>query len=363
MRNASTVALQLRKRPSSRHPALGVTPKTAAQSWPGAYGILNHRFGRLAHGLWLPETAVDLPTLCEVARQGDYFVILAPHQAEAVRPHNGEWTAPNTADWTQRPYTISLPNGDTIVASLYDGALARGVAFDGWLHDGEQLAERLIQAGHGDGLVHFATDGESYGHHHPRGENGPRPCRRVFRGHSRNHLTTYEAYLRAHPPEWEARVHAPSSWSCSHGVDRWRADCGCKMDPGADTQQMWRTQLRDALDGLRDRARVAMSEALAQVFHSVDEARLRYVDVIYEQGEAWQRWCTEHVRASQQPQKARALMEIERHLLAMYTSRGWFFDDVTGIEARRETFAMPSVRYKSSTTCWRSTSLHGLSPD
>ena len=175
-----------------------------------AWGLrdFEHRFGRPAHGLWLPETAVDLPTLCEVARQGIHFVILAPHQAEAVRPHNGEWTAPNTADWTQRPYTISLPNGDTIVAFFYDGALARGVAFDGWLHDGEQLAERLIQAGHGDGLVHFATDGESYGHHHPRGEMALARAAECLEATPGITLTTYEAYLRAHPPEWEARVHA-----------------------------------------------------------------------------------------------------------------------------------------------------------
>lgn len=294
------------------------------------------RFGRPAAGIWLPETAVCEDTLEMVAERGVAFVVLAPHQAAALRPDGGEWSGVDAHEhWTQRAYKVELPSGRSLAAFFYDGGLARGVAFDGWLHNGEVFAERLVQAGEGDGLVHLATDGESYGHHHAFGEMAlARTCEMLAERNDVK-LATYGAYLADHPPTWQAQVVGSSSWSCAHGVERWRSDCGCKMDPGADTQQRWRTGLRNALDWLRDEARAAIETPMQALFLDPREAMLHYVDVVHETGAAWDAWWLEHGRPGADDQWGRDFLEVERHLLAMYTSCAWFFDDATGIEARQ----------------------------
>ena len=135
-----------------------------------------HHFGRAPEGMWLPETAVDLESLEILAELGMRFTILAPHQASRVRSIGSRtWdsVAGGQIDPT-RAYEQRLPSGRTLAIFFYDGPVSRAVAFEGLLSRGESFADRLNSAFSEERdwpqLVHIATDGESYGHHHRFGE-------------------------------------------------------------------------------------------------------------------------------------------------------------------------------------------------
>ncbi len=229
-----------------------------------AWGIrdFEHRFGRRPEGMWLPETAVDLPSLETLAAAGIRFTILAPHQATHVRTIE----AAGTAAWREvgeatldpaQAYRVALPSGAEIAVFFYDGPVSRAVAFDPvLLSKGENLAERLLGAfvdtrAHVE-LVHVASDGETYGHHHRHGDMALAFALRTLESGSRARLTNYGEYLERHPPVEEVRIAERTSWSCAHGVERWRSDCGCQTGSHPGWSQTWRAPLRDALDGLRD---------------------------------------------------------------------------------------------------------------
>jgi len=223
-------------------------------------------FGRASEGLWLPETAVDTPTLEAAAAAGVRFVILAPHQVDAP---------------TGRAYRVDLPSGAEMTVVPYGQEISAGVAFGGWLHDGGAFARRLCEAADRDGMALVATDGESYGHHHPHGEMALAYAAEQLG----DRLTNLPSWLAENPPTETARIVERSSWSCEHGVERWRSACGCAV--GAEPDLTWRAPLRATLDRLR-----------AEALPHADDA-------------------------------------IRRHLLAMYTSCAWFFDQATGIEPRQ----------------------------
>jgi alpha-amylase/alpha-mannosidase (GH57 family) len=215
-----------------------------------------YRFGRRPEGIWLPETAVDLATLEVVAELGITFTILAPHQAAAVRP-------PGFSGWqdvsggrveTTRPYRVTLPSGRELVVFFYDGAIARDVAFGDLLQDGRRLAARLLAAASDtvDRLAHIATDGETYGHHHRFGDMALAAAIAALRAERDARVVTYGAYLAAHPATWEAQIVEETSWSCAHGIERWRSNCGCQTGAHPGWTQEWRAPLRAALDWLRD---------------------------------------------------------------------------------------------------------------
>jgi len=299
------------------------------------------RFGREPEAMWLPETAVDTETLEVLAAHGIAFTILAPHQAARVRPVVHD-------DWTDvqggrvdpsRPYRCPLPSGASIVLFFYDGPIARAVAFEGLLNSGEVFADRL-SAGFSDDrngpqLVHIATDGESYGHHHRFGEMALTHALRLIEERRAARLANYAEFLALHPPDHDVQIVEPTSWSCVHGVERWRANCGCNAGHAAWNQE-WRKPLREALDWLRDELARVYEEHAGRDLLDPWAARDAYIDVILDRSpESVDAFFTAHGGPHLEPDdrgRAIQLLEMQRHALLMYTSCGWFFDELSGIE-------------------------------
>jgi alpha-amylase/alpha-mannosidase (GH57 family) len=304
-----------------------------------------HRFGRRPEGMWLPETAVDEATLEALAEQEIAFTILAPHQALQVRRLGDEsWTdvADGTVDPTM-PYRVALPSGASIAVFFYDGPVSRAVAFERLLATGERFAERLAGAFRADGerpqLVHIATDGETYGHHHRHGDMALAYALRTLESRPLATLTNYGEFLEKHPPTHEARIAGNTSWSCAHGIERWRSDCGCQSGAHTGWNQAWRAPLRGALDALRDTLAPLWEARAAALLDDPWRARDDYVAVLLDRSAATVRrfFAAQTARTLSDAERieARKLLELQRHAQLMYTSCGWFFDDVSGIESRQ----------------------------
>jgi alpha-amylase/alpha-mannosidase (GH57 family) len=304
------------------------------------------RFGRKPEGMWLPETAVDTATLEALAAQGIGFTILAPHQAGAVRPiGDAAWTelAGQEIDPTQA-YRVPLPSGASIAAFFYDGPVSRAVAFDPLLlSKGETFAGRVLGAfsverGRPE-LVHVASDGETYGHHHRHGDMALAYALHTIETGGSARLTNYAEFLERCPPTHEARIVEATSWSCAHGVERWRSDCGCHTGAHPGWNQAWRAPLRAALDGLRDALAPLYESGSAGLIVDPWAARDDYVEVILDRSpESVGRFLARHAPTALSPgdrTRVLKLLEMQRHAQLMFTSCGWFFDEVSGIEARQ----------------------------
>jgi alpha-amylase/alpha-mannosidase (GH57 family) len=301
------------------------------------------RFGRAPEGMWLAETAADSDSLEVLASLGIKFTVLAPSQAARVRPagsRENNWVDVSGARVDpSRPYLWTSKSGHSLAVFFYDGPISRAVAFEGLLNNGEYFAGRLMKGfapdRSGAQLVHAATDGESYGHHHRFGDMALAYALRKIQKEGLAELTNYGQFLEAHPPEWEVEIHENSSWSCFHGVERWRSDCGCRI--GNYPSQQWRGPLRQALDELRDAADRLYEERSADLLKDPWRARNDYIDVVSDRGdEALNRFFGAHqTRPLSEPERVAALklLEMQRHRLFMYTSCGWFFDDISGIES------------------------------
>ena len=262
------------------------------------------RFGRGPEGMWLPETAVDPETLDVLAAEGIAFTILAPHQVEQA-----------PADGSAGRYRTS--GGRSIALFVYDGPISHDVAFGSLLKDASAWAERLLapgKRGHERRLVAVATDGETYGHHHKFGEVALAWVLQELERRRDARVENFAAFLARHRPEQEVKLVAPTSWSCAHGVERWRADCGCRMAPERPTQQRWRAPLREALDWLAGELHARFEQEGGALFAGSWAARDAYGTDRTGDG------------------RARELLEMERNALRMFTSCGWFFDDIAGIE-------------------------------
>ena len=300
------------------------------------------RFKRFPEGMWLPETAVDLPTLEILAEQGIKFTVLAPAQAQKVRKIGEEaWQdLGGPAIDPQRPYLCRLPSGKAIALFFYDGPISHGVAFEGLLNNGEGFAHRLASsfpAKHQDSrLVHIATDGETYGHHHRFGNMALSYCLGHIEENEAVRLTVYGEFLEKHPPGYEVQINENSSWSCMHGVERWRADCGCHVGGSAEWNQAWRKPLRETLDWLRDKLIPIFEQEMGAFCQDVWTVRDRYIQVILDRSrENVERFLREEAgRDLNKDEQVRMmkLLEMQRQAMLMYTSCGWFFDDVSGIE-------------------------------
>ncbi|MFO0930294.1 MAG: DUF3536 domain-containing protein [Gemmataceae bacterium] len=305
------------------------------------------RFGREPEGMWLAETAVDLETLEVLAAHGIQFTVLAPAQAGRIRPLAGE-EAEEEAEWTDvtgakvpthRAYLQRLPSGRSIAVFFYNGAISQAVAFERILHNGEALARRLQEAFTADldepQLAHLATDGESYGHHHHHGDMALAYALRFIESTPAAKLTNYGEFLEKHPPTWEVDILENTAWSCAHGVERWRSDCGCNSGrPG--WNQRWRGPLRQALDDLRDAVAPLYEAQAGALLADPWAARNDYVRVLLDRTpETQDRFLDRHARRPLDPaERVRVLqlMELQRHLMLMYTSCGWFFDEISGLE-------------------------------
>jgi alpha-amylase/alpha-mannosidase (GH57 family) len=300
-----------------------------------------HHYGTAPEGMWLAETAVDSESLQLLAQEGIKFTVLAPHQCARIRPlHDGEpWLAtPDSTVDTTHPYLMRFPSGASIAIYFYDGPTSRAIAFEGLLNSGENFANRL-KAGFRDQeapqLVHVATDGESYGHHHRHGEMALAYALRLLEEDKTVKLANYGSFLEMFPPEYECEIVEQTSWSCAHGIERWRSDCGCNGGHQG-WNQAWRKPLRDALDALRD-ALVPLTESQgALLFKDVWAARDGYIEAMLDHSpqmvERFLRKFQLRPLTVVERVQALELMEMQRHAQLMYTSCGWFFDDISGIE-------------------------------
>jgi alpha-amylase/alpha-mannosidase (GH57 family) len=301
-----------------------------------------HRFGRRPAGMWLPETAVDSATLRVLAEEGVRFTILAPHQAVRLRrAGSGAWEtlAPGSID-TRRPYRWRT-GGAEIVLFFYDGALAHAVAFGDLLKDGVAFARRIrdgFEQQAGAQLVHLATDGESYGHHHRFGEMALAYALDRLDEDPGIALTNYGGFLEATAtvPLDEVEIVENSSWSCAHGIERWRGDCGCNTGAHPAWRQDWRRPLRDALDWLRVEIDRLFEDEASSLLKEPWKAREDYIDVLLQPHPDVRKdfLAQQGDRALAPKETARVwkLLEMQRAGLLMFTSCGWFFDDLAGIE-------------------------------
>ena len=300
------------------------------------------RFKRAPAGMWLPETAVDLQSLEILVELGIRFTILAPHQAGRIRRLGGRaWrdVSGGRIDPTQA-YEQRLPSGRRIALFFYDGPISRAVAFEGLLSRGEDFANRLLGAFTDDRdwpqLVHIATDGESYGHHHRFGDMALAYALNYIESNELARLTNYGEYLERHPPTHQVEIIEKTSWSCFHGIDRWWSNCGCNSGGHPGWNQAWRTPLRDALDGLRDSLALPFEDRGRELLKDPWAARNDYLSVINDRStENAERFFDRHTaRPLNDADKTTVLklLELQRHAMLMYTSCGWFFDELSGIE-------------------------------
>lgn len=301
------------------------------------------RFGRSPEGMWLPETAVDIETLEILAETGIKFTLLAPRQANRVRRvrKGAKWhdvggggIDPTTA------YLCYLPSKRTITLFFYDGPISQDIAFGGLLNNGEAFAQRILSAfnDHRDWpqIVHIATDGESYGHHHRFGDMALAFCLNFIESQNLAKITNFGEYLEKHPPTHVVELFENSSWSCIHGVERWRDNCGCNsgMHPG--WTQAWRKPLREAMDWLRDTLAPIFEEKGPEYLKDPWKAREDYIEVILDRSaENVERFFKRHAAkelTKEEELKILKHLEMQRNAMLMFTSCGWFFDEISGIE-------------------------------
>jgi alpha-amylase/alpha-mannosidase (GH57 family) len=303
-----------------------------------------YRFGRSPEGMWLPECAVDLATLDVLASLGIRFTILAPHQASRIRAP-GESTfqplPPSGLDTTM-PYLQRLPSGLSIAIFFYHGDLSHAVAFEGILGNGDAFAKRIISSFNETSgkaqLIHLATDGETYGHHQKYADMAlSYALDAIMRDHSAQ-ITNYGEFLERHPPTHEVEILENTSWSCAHGIERWRGDCGCRSGLFPGWRQAWRGPLREALDKIRDEMAAHYEQKSGEFFKDPWQARNDYIKVVLNRsGNSLKLFIDEQ---NKQGRSIRSedilllvrLLEMQRHSLLMYTSCGWFFDELSGIE-------------------------------
>ncbi len=296
-----------------------------------------HRFGRDPEGMWLPETAVDLETLDIMAELGIKFTVLAPSQAKSMDEQDvtGQRIDPT------RAYLQKLASGRGINLFFYDGPISRSVAFEGLLKNGEHFARRLLDAFSDQRdwpqLAHIATDGETYGHHHAFGDMALAYALEHMDTTGLARLTNYGEYLEQNPPTHAVEILENTAWSCVHGVGRWSANCGCNSGGHGDWNQQWRAPLRQALDWLRDEIAPCYERMASRYFKDPWGARNDYIHVVLDRApEIREHFLERNSRRKHISERERVkvwkLLEMQRHAMLMYTSCGWFFDELSGIE-------------------------------
>ncbi|MGH7341466.1 MAG: DUF3536 domain-containing protein, partial [Candidatus Rokuibacteriota bacterium] len=306
-----------------------------------------HRFQRKPEGMWLPETACNDETLGVLIEEGVRFTILSPYQARRIRPlgtASAEWTSVSGGEIDPRRayrYAHRDGSGRSIALFFYDGPIAHSVAFEGILFSSRALVDRFVGAGMGeDRVVHIATDGETYGHHFRFGERCLAHTLSVEAPARGFTATNYAEFLDRCPPAFEVEIEPGpdgegTAWSCAHGVGRWTRDCGCQTGGRDGWTQAWREPLRKALDHLRDQASRHFEATRGRTFEDPWAARDAYVELILDRGRSRQDFLHRFAARSLsrgELERALAFLEMQRHAMLMYTSCGWFFADVSGIE-------------------------------
>lgn len=322
-----------------------------------------YRFGHSPEGMWLAETACDDETMEALIDCGIKFTVLSPYQAKSIRKLNTDkWT---DVSWGSIDparayrYYIKSDRSKYIDLFFYDGSISKSVAFDELLVDGNKFISRLK-----DGisnirdynqLVHIATDGESYGHHTKFGDMALSYILKIKAKDEGFEITNYANYLEQEGVQYEVDIKDVSSWSCAHGVGRWKEDCGCSTGGGYGWNQKWRKPLREALDYLRDELIKICEEQGSKYFKDFWQARNEYINVILNRNSDT---ISEFIKNNQKYNldkvditKALKLMEIQRQAMLMYTSCGWFFSEISGLETTQiMKYAARAIQLASSFT-------------
>jgi alpha-amylase/alpha-mannosidase (GH57 family) len=297
------------------------------------------RFARHPEGMWLSETAVDLDTLEALAEEDIEFTVLSPHQASATRDAGED-------DWadvsggridTRRGYTCSLPSGRTIALFFYDSALSTRIAFGNLLESGDAFPDALL-GGFSESdepqLVNVASDGETFGHHHRNGNAALSHCLSRIDGSKLASVANYGLFLSLAPPTREVRIVERTSWSCPHGVERWRSDCGCGAEIRPGYSQKWRAPLRASMDWLRDRLSEVYDKEGGKVFTDPRAAANGFASVAGDDA-AFQEYLLSHQRSRlsvDEIRKGIRLLRMFECSALMYASCGWFWEDISRTE-------------------------------
>jgi len=302
-----------------------------------------YHFGRKPEGMWLPETAVDLETLELLAEHELKFTILAPSQAKRIRRIDSkQWKeVEGECLETTRPYICRLASGRTLNLFFYHRPVALGVVDGRLLKDGEVLArdltnifdEHLEEAQ----LAHIAADGETFGHHHRYADMALAYCIRHIESNNLATITVYGEYIEKFPAMYEVEINENTSWSCEHGVERWRSNCGCCYGRYPAGAQEWRAPLREGMDWLRDELASLYENKMSGYVSDPWKLRNEYIDIINDRGaenigDFLMRFASRGLSRKERVTFLK-LLEMQRSALLMYTSCGWFFDDISGIEA------------------------------
>lgn len=320
--------------------------KRAEVAW--AVSDFQAHFGRDPEGMWLSEAAVDTPTLEVLAEAGVRFTVLAPSQARAVAgPGEEAFREVGEGDVDIRePHRVDLPSGRSMAVFFYNGPVSQSVAFENLLADGEVFWRRIVQSA-SRGLLSLATDGETYGHHFHFGDMALAYVLAQARsGRDGVQLTNFAAYLAKNPPRRRVKLREPSSWSCVHGVERWRSDCGCTTGGHPGWTQQWREPLRRGLDGLKAELDEHFDAAGQEIFRDPDQALLGYGRVLagLEAKEDFARSRFREGLGGEEIARGFALLSMQQWGLAMYASCAWFFDDLARLEpVNAMTFALRAL--------------------
>jgi alpha-amylase/alpha-mannosidase (GH57 family) len=302
------------------------------------------RFGRDPEAMWLPETACNDDVMSALIEAGLRFVILAPNQAVRSRAFGGsDWQDVNEHNIdTSVAYRYSHPDGSgrSMAVFFYDGPTSRAIAFENLLQSSRELVDRFAQTGRDRRLVNVATDGETYGHHFKFGDVCLAHALEIEAPDRSIQITNYGEYLDQHPPVFEVEINngpngEGTAWSCSHGVGRWIRDCGCHTGGEPEWNQRWRTPMRKALDFLRDENAKHFEGTRANLFVDPWQARDDSIELVLDQYHSREQFLADHADrwlSSDEQWRALTYLELQRMLLLMYTSCGWFFNDISGIE-------------------------------
>ena len=314
-----------------------------------SWGIeaFKYHFGRLPLGMWLAETAVDNETLAVLASSGIKFTILSPKQAKKVRLFDGNWQTVNEAHQmdTTHPYRCFPEPGLAIDIFFYHEEISRGIAFGNLLKKGELLAEAIESAFLPDEsrqIISIAADGETYGHHHKFGEMGLAYNIDYFMHHSQIKLTNYSQILSLHQPEFEVIIKEKTAWSCNHGVGRWYRDCGCRSGIHPGWQQGWRKPLREGFELLRKEIDPPFEKSARRLLKDLYSARNDYIHILLDSGggtkEAFLARHRKNDLSEQEKSTLFKMLEMQYYGQLIFTSCAWYFDDISGIEARQNIF-------------------------
>lgn len=307
------------------------------------------RFNRAPEGMWLPETAINSAVVSQLSAAGISYVILSPWQCEEVQDQNGTWktvTGPEVP--YDEPYILEGSEGGTVTAFFYHPELASSISFGHLLQDADGMYRELetIRKNDRPRLIHTATDGEIYGHHEPFGDMALAALIRKVHERDNFNLTNYGAVLERRRAHLKARLRAGedekgTSWSCAHGVSRWYKDCGCHTGGGEGWNQAWRTPLREAFDHLSEQMDTLFHREIKELFSdSIDPQALlnSYSSVLGEFTDIasfTSDWEAKSGITVSDKRKLAELLEGQRFKHYCFTSCGWFFSDLAGIEPRQ----------------------------